>query len=460
MRPDKKKNRHHDSVKSKKAALAKEKGAQKEDTPPPKDSKPSEEDKNAGPIDAGEMPSGSGLAATTPGAQPTPNFKGVRETGEKLILEANQRYLAAQSQAEEDPKYAKRNIASNWTKFELPSEDESEDEASQNMTGEDFNYVLSTASGAESHFRLKSEKEWDPEQESGAFSTEFFSLDVVELERAVMCVPLHLHIGLKQEDLDKESLDKYQARADRHMAVYEGGVAPVEEEISQKIMDILSVGKIEKPKEVLSSEIKQNLAATVESEDVVEKVAEKVEELEFIKPEIDPPAQLEQRTRGRRSRGNKQASENPPKPEVTREVENLPEVKSDPKIEEPLDQRSGRRGRAKQVTAQVEESKDVEVPETVKEDQTKAAPAAIKEEQKKATPTVEDQEKQTKAPTTMEEKNDLEFLESFDKPKKQEEKDEKIENKEEDTEEIVPVQIVKAKETKNLEDWLDDFLDD
>merc|ERR1711874_416953 len=57
-------------------------------------------------------------------------------------------------------------------------------------------------------------------------------------------------------------------------------------------------------------------------------------------------------------------------------------------------------------------------------------------------------------------KNDLEFLESFDKPKKQEEIDEKMENNEEDTEEIVPVQIVKAKETKNLEDWLDDFLDD
>ena len=42
----------------------------------------------------------------------------------------------------EDGKYKRRNISSNWTKYEIPSEDE--DEAEATMTGDDFNYVLET----------------------------------------------------------------------------------------------------------------------------------------------------------------------------------------------------------------------------------------------------------------------------------------------------------------------------
>ena len=35
------------------------------------------------------------------------------------------------------------------------------------MTGADFEYVMASAQGAESHFRLKSEKEW--ESHTGGF---------------------------------------------------------------------------------------------------------------------------------------------------------------------------------------------------------------------------------------------------------------------------------------------------
>ena len=35
------------------------------------------------------------------------------------------------------------------------------------MTGADFEYVMASAQGAESHFRLKSEKEW--ESQTGGF---------------------------------------------------------------------------------------------------------------------------------------------------------------------------------------------------------------------------------------------------------------------------------------------------
>jgi hypothetical protein len=51
------------------------------------------------------------------------------------------------------------------------------------------------------------------------------------------------------------------------------------------------------------------------------------------------------------------------------------------------------------------------------------------------------------------EKSDLEFLDSIDKPKQE------IDIVEE-KKGVVPVKIVKEQETANLEDWLDDFLDD
>ena len=47
---------------------------------------------------------------------------------------------------------------SNWAKYEIPNDDEVEDD--QEKTGPDFEYVLSTAQGSEAHFIFKSEQEW------------------------------------------------------------------------------------------------------------------------------------------------------------------------------------------------------------------------------------------------------------------------------------------------------------
>ena len=40
----------------------------------------------------------------------------------------------------------------------MMSEEEDEEE---NMTGPDYQYVISTAQGAEAHFKFKSEQEWE-----------------------------------------------------------------------------------------------------------------------------------------------------------------------------------------------------------------------------------------------------------------------------------------------------------
>ena len=56
-----------------------------------------------------------------------------------------------------DSKYGRRNITSNWSRYEILSDEEEE----ENMTGPDYQYVISTAQGAEAHFKFKSEQEWE-----------------------------------------------------------------------------------------------------------------------------------------------------------------------------------------------------------------------------------------------------------------------------------------------------------
>jgi len=187
-----------------------------------------------------KVPSSS---SAPPPAAPLSAVKGEAESAEKLIGDANKRFLEAQKDAEAvEERQWKRNITSNWTKYELPSDD-SEDESSQNMTGADFNYVLNNAHGADSHFRLKSEKEWaDNAEKLGELSQEFFSLDLVALEKSITCIPLFQQIGLSEKELDKETIDRMKAKAaNAKLSVLTGIVSDKTEEVKRKMMSILKL---------------------------------------------------------------------------------------------------------------------------------------------------------------------------------------------------------------------------
>ena len=83
-------------------------------------------------------------------------------------------------QEDADCKYRKKNITSNWSRYEIASEEE---DGEEEMTGPDFQYVISTALGAEAHFKFKCEQEWEAAAENlGQLREEFFSLDLSSLE--------------------------------------------------------------------------------------------------------------------------------------------------------------------------------------------------------------------------------------------------------------------------------------
>ena len=93
------------------------------------------------------------------------------------------------------------------------------------MTGPDYQYVISTAQGAEAHFKFKSEQEWEAAAgfvhqtgasfifhqifpgNLGALRQEFFSLDLSRLESDVMSLPLYQQICLPEAEVEPELME-------------------------------------------------------------------------------------------------------------------------------------------------------------------------------------------------------------------------------------------------------------
>jgi hypothetical protein len=162
MRPDKKKTRHHDSLKCE--AKAKEKAKKVE--------------KSRG------------------GGQKTTKEQHKSETkSDETKAETSLTGLNADAV---DSKYSSRSVASNWTKYEIPSDDEFDE--FDGKTGPDFNFVLENAGKSESLFQLKAEQEWEEKQ--NIFTTEFFALDMTDLEANINCISLPEQIGLDKSEFD------------------------------------------------------------------------------------------------------------------------------------------------------------------------------------------------------------------------------------------------------------------
>ena len=111
-----------------------------------------------------------------------------------------------QADEEEDSKshkdYSRRIIESNWTKYAMPQSDSDNSEEETTMTGLDFNDVVQNSRSSESMFRLKSEKEWEEKQ--NLFTNEIFSMDLTNVEKVLSCVPLPVQLGIsKSEFQDK-----------------------------------------------------------------------------------------------------------------------------------------------------------------------------------------------------------------------------------------------------------------
>ncbi|GLH09736.1 Uncharacterized protein GBIM_14776 [Gryllus bimaculatus] len=104
----------------------------------------------------------------------------------------------------------KRQIFSNWAKYEIPPEDPDEDQA----IGADFE-TLRQAAQLGSHLQLRSERSWDPKglpTQSAAFT-----IDLGVLAAALACLPLYEKLELPLDVFSTDELEhmEHQARFGR-----------------------------------------------------------------------------------------------------------------------------------------------------------------------------------------------------------------------------------------------------
>jgi len=382
---------------------------------------------------------------------PPSNFKGVLEDATKLITEANQRFLAAKE--EEKPEVSwKRSITSNWTRYEIESEEE--DEGQDELTGQEWDFAISSGSSAVSHIKLKGEQDWDTTGSTG-LSTEFFSLDISELGSVVSKVPLYKQLGLQKEIEDFEErkstatveppvkaiLDVLSATSSQASSVRpaaSAGANPSPPTITSSTDPATAVPQEQRTRRrPQQSAIKQqtNPSTTDVGTCILQPQAA---HLEFTKPQptpqlapaaeqhiqskelVDDPPPQEQRQRRRRN-----FNKNVDKPSE--------ETPTAPPIKEP----------------QVQDRKDKSMEQPSRPEVTNLTPPD--REDRKTLPNLA----KLSLATSTSEKDDLEFLESLDKEETAEPvKEETVIPK------VVPVNIIKCEEKKDLEDWLDDFLAD
>ena len=170
MRPDKKKNRHHDSVK------CENKAKQKASEKAKKEEKSQHQKKQ-------QQPSGAITKDKNETSSSSKNEKFSTTTGNTPKEEVIEKTIP-------DPKYSKRSVTSNWTKYEIPSDDDNCDEFG---TGPEFQFVMEKSAQAADHLMLSSEKQWQKEEPEIANQqqNEHFALNLKNLETALDCIPLY-----------------------------------------------------------------------------------------------------------------------------------------------------------------------------------------------------------------------------------------------------------------------------
>jgi len=376
------------------------------------------------------IPSDQGCQSKVENPPPS-NFKGVKEDAAKLITEANQRFIEAREEEEQENSRWKRTITSNWTRYEIESEEGNEEEAE--MTGQDWDFAMSSGNRAESHTKLKGEQDWDTTGSTG-LSTEFFSLDLGGLESIIKCIPLHLQIALNQKEIDPETLDMLNKTAEQNIKILESG-SDRAEDLTGKLLGLLSLSqkaKNEREEEVEIKTINTNLEKTEFVAPLARPVAEAARPVaETASPvgEAAPPQQQRQR---RNRIKEKETAEEVKECNFSSQVE---------EVSQPLEQRVRKREKRPEVMSQKSESISPKS-ETLNQ---KPESSLQKLDSASTKPVIN---------LTSDEKADLEFLESLTEPLKPPVKEVGSAGAG-----VVPVQILQE-EKKDLEDWLDDFLDE
>jgi len=157
--------------------------------------------------------------------------------------EQNFKYVASStsgesSEGEFDGKFSKRKLNSNWQQYgDLPTD-------SEDQRGLDFAQFVDQKPSTDSHFSFSSEKNWELQDKV----SDYFRLNIKDLQNEILCVPLHERLKLDSKLLNHDQVAAFEKSA----TINQNNVkeyAPLTQEISNKVLSVLkdTLKKIELP---------------------------------------------------------------------------------------------------------------------------------------------------------------------------------------------------------------------
>ncbi|KAL0829003.1 hypothetical protein ABMA28_003879 [Loxostege sticticalis] len=205
-----------------------------------------------------------------PGPEFYKNLK--RETDEilKITEEANS-------------KYKKKEIQSNWAKYEMPIESYDEIEEQENM-GADYEKLIDAPLSVGGHFQFKHEKSWDTDTGPSPYD-KYFEINMDNLFLSISTVPFHERINIDKSIFSETDMLTMNNRATRFKQKYfkDKTFTTPELQIQDKILSSLSenVGKVYEAKE--EEDIENNEILVEQKEDAVsnETLTKQIKDLEI-----------------------------------------------------------------------------------------------------------------------------------------------------------------------------------
>ncbi|XP_068630045.1 uncharacterized protein [Battus philenor] len=217
--PDERKQKKNDPKEQRKSRRRHEVQAEKKDI---KQTAPVNKEPDTPKVPVLEKP-----AYEPPGPEFYKNLK--RETDEilKITEEANS-------------KYKKKEIQSNWAKYEMPIDSYNDIEEQENM-GADYEALIQASSSVGGHFQFKHEKSWDISTGPSIYD-KYFEIDMDNLAIALSSIPFYERNSIDQTIFNETDILNMNHRATKFKQKYfnDKTFTTPELEVQEKILKQLS----------------------------------------------------------------------------------------------------------------------------------------------------------------------------------------------------------------------------
>ncbi|XP_063365083.1 uncharacterized protein LOC134653618 [Cydia amplana] len=164
-------------------------------------------------------------------------------------------------------KYKKKEIKSNWSKYEVPIESYDDIEEQENL-GADYEKLIQAPMSLGGHFQFKHEKSWDITTGPSLYD-KYFDVTGNDLATALCTIPFYERNGIDKSIFSENDIQTMDHRTSRYKHKY-FKIATTESEIQDKLINSLDL-----------KEQKNNLDENVRDERKSESEVDKKNEINF-----------------------------------------------------------------------------------------------------------------------------------------------------------------------------------